>query len=398
MSQPARDKFKPVSVQQARIADVNAGDFTVTVMTEDSYKRWFDIPFNVPYLHAPTGSGIHFLPEPGAVCWVAQPADYGPMFVLGWFSPPSLDQSGGSRGFRRALEPGDMIMDGRDGNYVWVRRGGIVEVAATPIARRFYIPVNNLIRDLCESYRMQTFGGAWEWSVARSADDKDGRAPINFALGVKEFSDDDKVMVSLEMSNSVDGDPANLLNAGGVVPSEDNTSDRPAIKFRIYNPADGFAEVVTYVFGKDGNVDVTFEGAFSLTVAEQIALTSRGGDIVVTTEDGSITHRSSADMLLEAKDGKLTIDVGSLLISTKDGAKVSGGSVEFKTDVKVTAGSQQVDSVLLKAFSDWVMTWAHTHTEAGPPITPLTLAGKVPPVVPLLPNTYSAVLKAKPAP
>jgi len=68
MSQPAQDKFTPVSIKSARIADVNVKDFTVAVFSEDDYKMRFDVPFSVPYLHAPTGSGMHFLPEPGASC------------------------------------------------------------------------------------------------------------------------------------------------------------------------------------------------------------------------------------------------------------------------------------------------------------------------------------------
>ena len=399
MTLPSRNRFRDARIESARVADVNVRDYTVSVYTEESWKKFFDIPFSSPYLHFSSGSGIHFLPEAGATCWICFPSDFGPPFVLGWYGPP--DGEGSMRGFRRAMEPGDLVMDGRDGNYVWVRRGGIVEVAATPICRRFYIPIDNIIRDVAGSYRLQTLGGAWDWSVSREEDDPDGRQPVRFAVGIREFADDEKVLVSLDVAGAVgkDEDDADiaqaLLSDGGVIKSDSDLGDRPALQFRIFNPADDFATVINYKMSKDGSVSVDYKGGASLTIKETLAVLVEQGDLTMETADGSMTLKCAKDVLLEAKNGQTKLDLKALLISTLSGVKVTGGSVKVETDVTVGGPTDTVNEVLLRPFMDWVFT--HTHQDGPPPASVPAKGPPNPALPPLLAQFFSAVLKAKPA-
>ena len=80
------------------------------------------------------------------------------------------------------MNPGDIGMTTRDGNFIMLRRGGIVQLGATAMAQTVYIPIRNYIKQFCENYELHTLGGDVEWRVDRVESDPSGQAPSTYLL------------------------------------------------------------------------------------------------------------------------------------------------------------------------------------------------------------------------
>jgi hypothetical protein len=76
---------------------------------------------------------------------------------------------GGGRG---RPKPGDIVLKGRDGNFCILHRGGVLQVGATDLAQRIFIPLGNLITDISESYTHFNSGGSINWGVRSTAPDE----------------------------------------------------------------------------------------------------------------------------------------------------------------------------------------------------------------------------------
>ena len=70
------------------------------------------------------------------------------------------------RGAREILEPGDIFLGTIDGNSVIVRRGGVVQIGATGMSQRIYIPIENVVRDYFQRYQAYSPVGEIEWGHA----------------------------------------------------------------------------------------------------------------------------------------------------------------------------------------------------------------------------------------
>lgn len=185
----AKSDVLPARIQRCRVIDVNVANFTVDVRHEfQPYAAFFDIPFSSPYCNQVNGEGINFMPEIGSTCWVCQPSEEGrDAFVLAF---TMVDEDAGYRGGRALLNPGDLSFSTRDGNFVTIRRGGVVQIGATAVCQRVFIPIRNTIQDFAENYYLQTPGGDLTWLVARTDEQGDGHQGTTFTLAAKEFSDD----------------------------------------------------------------------------------------------------------------------------------------------------------------------------------------------------------------
>jgi hypothetical protein len=93
------------------------------------------------------------------------------------------------------MNPGDMGMTTRDGNFLFVRRGGVVQLGAGPLCTRIYLPIRNFIRDVAENYTMDTLGGAVEWITSRDEEDPSGQASSSWTMCLREFAQDQKASV-----------------------------------------------------------------------------------------------------------------------------------------------------------------------------------------------------------
>jgi hypothetical protein len=223
---PSHNRHSPFRCEEGTITDVNRNTYTVTVETRHSEKTVEDVQVLAPYHHFSNGEGIHHLPEIGALCWIAWPNDNTPAFVLGYAGAASvLGSSDGTparststaegsntdvsfRSRRPKLDPGDIAITTRDENFLVLKRGGVIQIGATPICQRIYLPILNYIKDFAENYEMHTLGGDVSWTVARAENDPSGDAPSSYVFHMNEFAQDAKATVRIQHMPLGDGDKA----------------------------------------------------------------------------------------------------------------------------------------------------------------------------------------------
>ena len=169
---PSHDDFSHFRCEEVIVTNVDKKAWTIDVQTRHSAKDVSDVQTMSPYHHFFGGEGIHHMPEVGAIAMLAWPSDNTDPFIMGYkgvasvVGPDTTDgdparsslEAGGSqsnvsfRSNRPDLMPGDIAITTRDENYIILRRGGVVQIGATSIAQRIYIPILNYVKDFSENY------------------------------------------------------------------------------------------------------------------------------------------------------------------------------------------------------------------------------------------------------
>lgn len=289
----------PVTIQKARVIDVDTRYYTLGVATAYTKKPLMGVPFATPYQHFANGEGIYFMPEVGSVCWLCEPSDGSMPFVLAW---GSTQEESDYRAMKMSLNPGDIYLGTRDENCIILRRGGIVQLSATPLCQRLFLPINNTINDFCENYGLHTLGGDLEWAVSITPETKDGKRPARLLLKAKEFANDPNPVAELEIGSHGEGSDSIL----SLIVRESG--------------AKGAATKISLSLDKTGNVmwkvaqDVSWsvDGQFDLTVKKDLTLHSdtnatlegqlqanvRGGAVNVVSTSGAVAVQAAAGMVV----------------------------------------------------------------------------------------------------
>jgi hypothetical protein len=293
----------PARIQRCRVVNVNTRDFTVDIRQEfQPYAAMFDIPFSTPYGHQENGEGIHFMPEPGAIAWVCQPSEEGrDAFVLAF---TMINEKGSYRGGRQLLNPGDIHLSTRDGNYIFIRRGGVVQIGSTPICQTVYLPIKNTIQHFAENYEVHTPAGDLTWTVARTEEQGDGHRGCTYTLAAKEFSDDpnkDPVAV-LKIGSHGDGNPTILTM---------QTRDKGGGKVQT-----------TMEITKDGEIKWTMK-KFTMVVQGDYSAKIKGSMQFDVTQDAKIISKANA--LLQGSNAAI-LGGGVQIAVSGAGAGVTGTS------------------------------------------------------------------------
>jgi hypothetical protein len=355
-------KGQAVSIEKGRIVNVNIRDYTVDVRTEFTYKTITDLAFMVPYCHTAQGEGINFMPEVGSVCWFCVPSDNPTKgFVIGWGMP---HEAGSYRSGRELLNPGDLHFSSRDGNFIYIRRGGIIQIGATPLCQTVYLPIRNIVQHFCENYEIHTPGGDLTWTVNRQDEDKGGHKGTVFTLAAHEYADDpvnkDPIAL-LKVGSHGDGNPTILTlrtldSGGGVVQTELKIDKTGEVTWQVQK-----------------QVKFQFLDGFNLLVGKDAVLSAGQNFNIGATQDVGIT---GANISLSA--GGSTAALGSSGASL-DGAAVNLGDATFPAVVASTS------------FQAWVaaVTALLTGAAAG---VPVVTAG--PGNLPLAPPFTSTKVKA----
>ena len=358
-------------VVEARINNVNTSDYTVDVTTVRTMQIITDLPISVPYTHYLGGEGMYGMPDVGALVWICFPSDGDFPFVLG-FSAPSDTGTGSFKANRKKLEMGDQVIMGRPGNMVYVQKNGIVEIASTPLARRLYIPVDNLIRDIAQNYKMNVVGGNWQWLTAKDSDDPSGKVPIKFLLGVKEFADDKRALVTLEMAHGVTPDDSELLSDTGEIKSDVDLT-APAVRFSVYEQGEHIKKVAVVEFEKNGAVKYTTEGDYII---------NSQGDIKLTSLTGKMELNATTEMVIK---GLVSMSMTSPQIALNSPVITLGYGVSVKQGViespNVIVGSSVGNRTSL--LKETILTYLSTHTHqdmvtgalTGPPLNAAAMIG-----------------------
>lgn len=298
-------------VFKAQVLNVNTRDFTVDVVYESyPFSSHYDIPFMVHYVHQNHGEGINLMPEVGSTCWVCTPSESGrDAFVLGWMP---VAEDGSYRAGRQLLNPGDIHFSTRDGNFVFLRRGGIVQVGSTPVCQRLYIPIRNVIRDMAENYDLTTPAGELNWTVLRAEDQGDGHVGTFFSLSCHEFADDPitNPIAVLKIGSHGEGDTTILSlvtrdRGGGSVKTRLTVSKTGTVEWQVQD---------------DFILDVT--GSLTARIREQMTVTSTQAMTFETQAALSATGASA-----HFKGGAATLDLQGF--AALDGSVVKLGDSLF---------------------------------------------------------------------
>lgn len=355
-----------VLIEQGRIINVNMRRWTADVRTQTNQSLFLDTQWGNPYLHFAQGEGIYAMPEVGAQCMVCRASD-SPPFIMCFTtsfernqsedeesSQGERDVSEGQEGSnaninfsagRPNLQQGDMMLRGRDGNQIWLRRGGVVEIGSTAVSKRLYIPLLNYIRDFCENYALHTFGGDLTWTVQRVEDDPNGLAKALLTIKAKEAAQDEKAAIGVRIGEIDDDYRLSLIIAPDAIDMETfEVEGDPLFELKI--DKEGSVEVTSK---KDATI--TVEGDLEETVQGSATYTYQGGHTVDVTGDQDTTisggHNLTASTSTERISGSKNIDCPSI-------------------DLGGTGGEPAVKGTTL-------LTWlaGHSHPPTGgPPITP----------------------------
>jgi hypothetical protein len=314
------------------------------------------VKFATPYQHYANGEGIYFMPEVGSLCWICFPSDHNRPFVLAW--GPATDE-GDARSKKMALNPGDIFLGTRDENFLILRRGGVVQIGGGPLSQRLFLPIENTIKDFCENFSLQTFGGVLDWSVKRDENTTDGKRPALLSILAKEFSNDPKPVAELLIGSHGDSDKrilSLLVKASG----QDGAADQISLSFE----KDG---TVRWKVEKDVEWAVT--GDFRLKVSKSLNLEASQ---TATLKGQNVSIEGAAGVDVKASGGVVSIS----------------GAPLVKIDSLVQAGGVQPVAMAVP-----LLTWlaSHFHLIVAPiPGTPVS-----PPPVPPLPTIVSTSLFAK---
>ena len=328
---PIEGRWVPSTIETGRIINVNIEDWSVDVASEYANKRYFDLQVMMPYFHYVNGEGFYCMPEVGAMVWLCRPTQgkFAAPFVMGFQSPFDSD-NGNFRSGRQSLNPGDMMMRTRDENFVILRRGGVVQIGATPIAQRMYIPIRNFIKDFCENYELHTFGGELTWITDRTEMTTDGSAPTKFSLIAKEKANDPAQIATLTIGSHGESDPTTLE----LVIFESGLA--------------GALPKVRMVLEKTGNVSWYADQDWTLTAKSNINIEAQEGDVSVKATQGNVNYTANKDMKLLAETGNMNFESSAGTILEK-----STGHTIDAPEIKL-GGAGAVDPVplglKLKAF------------------------------------------------
>lgn len=161
------EELMPSYTVQGKIVNVNLAEWTVDVVSQFDQLRLFNIAVGSPYLHWSRGEGYTAFPEVGAKCLVTIPSDSSPPFISSFIMPMETLPDGGMTfgGSRQVPKPGDQWIRGRDGNFLVLHRGGVLQVGCSETCQSIYIPLSNLLTHFTENFAHHAGGGSILWGL-----------------------------------------------------------------------------------------------------------------------------------------------------------------------------------------------------------------------------------------
>lgn len=388
---PGESGFYPAHVMTGRIANVNVEDWSVDVVTMIDNKRFFDIQLMAPYLHFFGGEGIYAMPEVGALCWVCSASEgkMGIPFVLGFQTanderpdPVTGLVSRSFRSNRSNLVPGDIMMKTRDDNAIILRRGGVVQIVSTPICQRIMLPIGNMIRDICQSYSLESFAGDMSWIVNRTDQSDAGEVTTAFQLRSKLKANEPGHAVILRQGSHDDDDNLRL----SLVVNESGAKGAPT--------------VIQMTMDKNGSVRWAVENTWVLEAKSDIRLTSTEGSMLFEALGGPMNFVSQGNMGLESKKGAMSLKAnggfsarGSRIdIEAKSGTSRGTIALRGKTQAGGPGGEPMVRGLKLQNFLRKLLKGLFDASNPhGPATSPPGFPILLPTVAKLLPEIDSIV-------
>lgn len=374
----------PVLVEDGRIINVDMRHWTIDVKTTHSQRQLLDMQMLAPYLHFSNGEGIYAMPEVGAKVKCCMPSDGAP-FIMGFCTTferegqptddegetttqPSIESSSDAeseegppvevtyRSGRPYLQQGDIMLRCRDGNQIWLHRGGIVEIGSTWLSKRFYIPLANTIRDVAENWEALTLAGDMMWTVERSDRSPSADADARFTLIAKNFAQDQFYTVEVQAGHVDDEGKRFYMQVVPNAIKTDGTLDG------------GSTPVYTFWIDESGKIDLYVKSDANILIDGD--LTERvNGSAEYTFGSGRTTNVTGSDE--KTISGEFKVGASSMELSGSGSVKIISPSIKLGS-----AGANR--PVVLATPQVIAFFLAHTHPVVGSstlqPTTPVTLA------------------------
>jgi hypothetical protein len=307
---PTKTSQDPAWITKGTVTNVDLRNYTVDVVGEYEGEFWEKLQVATPYFHTANGEGIFAVPEVGSICLVCQPSDEETPYILGFIGSfeiehaktanledrageakneeeetkasvktPSSTTSTGStdqtttgasaRAGRPFLNPGDIMLRTRDENFMILRRGGVVQLGATPGCQSIYVPLLNHMRHFAENYDVTTPGGLLSWVVKRVENDAAGKAPVLYRLALRDKAQNDKADIQIRMGHVDDDVRYELLVSPEKIKVEDGSdTGTPKLRLQINTSGDMDVEMqgdLNWEVEGDRNLDVTGNDNLSVT-------------------------------------------------------------------------------------------------------------------------------------
>jgi hypothetical protein len=382
-------------VIQGSVLNVNLKNWTVDILAQYDRKYYFNIQVSSPYLHHSNGEGIYVMPEVGATAMICLPSDSSAPFVLAFIMPtetidasaddaPAGTTSHGQMppnptdssysGGRPQAQLGDIWMRTRDGNFVILHRGGVLQVGATGLAQRIYIPLNNLITDISENYEHHNSNGSIVWGLQEGPSQT--QIASQYMQTYRVFTTDQyadiKLAVGRVYNPIAEPDGGQTLALTEVGEGDDPPGTNPIIYELTVSPMGFVAEsgaivgpstisesVMKFTFDRMGNTLLRTEGNLTVQVAKQLTFLLAQ----------PVSFQAQQSMSMAAKTG-MDIDGGEY-------AAIKG------TTVRLGAGARSVarvgDMVTIPMTTPISITFASTPQAGQPAVGVITvpLAGAI---------------------
>jgi hypothetical protein len=310
-------------IAHGRIIDVHPDGWTVDVQLEEG-STFHNIPVASPYLHLSNGEGIYVTPEVEAHCLVLTRSAEGQRpIVLSYL--PMRDVGGNVDDFsngRGSFPPGSFILQGRDGNFVRLLRGGLLEVGASEGASTQYYPLSDLVRTIAQQHELLVSGSRIRFETRTAEASLDGPTGVQIDLQLQQFAEK-APLIFMQLGDVVedrerrlaDGEPGEIV--ARLVIYDQETVDRAEQANLAPNPDQAVTQIR---FDQRGNVEEIYAGR-QVVQAHGRRLYLHGDDVLF------LQGNRRQEMV-----GNVDEHIGGDLVSVVDGSRTlrSLGTLEIE--------------------------------------------------------------------
>jgi hypothetical protein len=296
------------NILSGRITRVDAESGRVDVIVQSPYQRFFTDCEVASSFRGQGLGGFDFKPTVGAYCVVLEnlsASNRGMSASAMVIAFRGITQE--ARNIVGELAPGDIRVQGENGNEVLFRKNGDVYLVSDQQCMLSLLSTEEIVRINSPSYEHSLGGGSFRWSV--SADELGG--PVAYLLGIKEFESDPAPYLTVSAGAAVAGGLNVTLNRPGAASGVPNTAF-----VSMVDAAAGFHFDVT----SDGSVSIASTGSWtqesigSMLISSTVSLGMSAPSVALSGGAGSIGVDATGQIRQIAPAGS-TVDAPLLELS-----------------------------------------------------------------------------------
>lgn len=364
----------PAFIQQAKVEYVNYTAWTVDVRTVFDNRLYRGVQVSSPFFSSLSGAGGYRIPSIGDKCSVAVPSDGVPYITCFIASIEQVSDAAAEAGItttyaagRPRPKGGDIGFVGEDGNFLILHRGGILQIGGTQLSQRLYIPLGNLIVDICEAYELFNAAGSIKWGIQELGGELVGENTQTFRVYANTAYADVRLKVGKCTDLVGDGDAA---TAAGLGISEEDTWVELCLSRDGFEEGTGKArpdaaknQVLRIVIDKNGGLHARLEGPLHLHTKKSMVLEA----------DEGITLKTKKAVTIEADEGMRITGGKSLELGTDGGStKINGGQNPVAYVGSAIKGVLPIGTILYGVYVPPTPTSPGMFTLQPSPMNPLS--------------------------